>query len=341
MRNAQQPANHDAQPTPRRDFLRQATTLAATLTTALPALQASALTLPPSPDAPDHDFDLDTSILSENREPRVHTLVLHYTATPLAQALDILTNPKRGVSAHYVVPDTAQSGGRFTVYQLVPESDLAHHAGVSAWLGERLINGTSIGMEIVNIGFGPEDNRRPLMEKRWYAYPDNQIDVVCQLAATIVQRHGIAPNRVVGHADVAPGRKLDPGPLFPWQTLYERGIGAWPEAATVAFYRDHMPYAGDVAALQAKLRTYGYDTPQTGQLDRATTNVIESFQMHFCASHRYDGVPDAQTVAVLDALLEKYLDVPRPSADVAAKSRSAATGPNAPDDAASAIYLHP
>ncbi|APD11391.1 hypothetical protein UC34_19855 [Pandoraea vervacti] len=176
-----------------------------------------------------------------------------------------------------------------------------------------MLNASSIGISIVNPGFEPTDKERPLAGRRWHAYPYAQIDVVCQLATAIVQRHRIASTRVVGHADIAPGRKVDPGPHFPWKRLYERGLGAWPNEATVACFAENAPYRGDIAALQAKLLAYGYDTPQSGELDDATRHVVQSFQMHFCPTHRYDGVPDVLTVAVLDALLEKYFGAQRPA----------------------------
>lgn len=90
--------------------------------------------------------------------------------------------------------------------------------------------------------------------------------------------------------------------------LHEQyGVGAWPDAIAVEYYRACRPFRGDIAELQAKLLAYGYDTPQTGVLDLRTTDVIAAFQMHFRPA-RYDGVPDAETVAILDALLDKYIE---------------------------------
>ncbi|MCI3205001.1 N-acetylmuramoyl-L-alanine amidase [Pandoraea capi] len=256
-------------------------------------------------------YFIDKGLTPARREPRIRTLVLHYTATSLLRSLSALTNPAGDASAHYVVPETADDDNRFVVYQLVPERQLARHAGVSGWRGERLLNGTSIGVEIVNPGYPADDARLPLMDRRWHPFPMPQIAVVGRLVADIVVRYGIAPDRVLGHADVAPGRTHDPGPRFPWRWLHEQfGVGAWPDDARVAHYRDHRPYRGDVPALQAKLLAYGFDTPQTGELDASTTDVIAAFQMHFHPA-RYDGVPDVETVAVLDALLEKYGETDR------------------------------
>lgn len=254
----------------------------------------------------DADFVIDTSIVSPNQDSRVRELVLHYTALNLADSLAALTNPPNQVSAHYLVPDAPNDGQCFKVYALVPEARRAWHAGISYWEGDRMLNAGSIGVETVNLGFPPQDQNLPLMQRHWYPYPADQVAVIGKLAADIVKRHQIAPYKVVGHADIAPGRKTDPGPLFPWFELYRRfQVGAWPEDEAVEYYRARQPYAGDVAGLQAKLLAYGYDAPQTGTLDQATINVIASFQMHF-RPERYDGVIDVETAAILDALLEKY-----------------------------------
>jgi N-acetylmuramoyl-L-alanine amidase len=258
-------------------------------------------------------YALDRSVQSPNQDSRVRTLVLHYTAQSLADSLATLSDPQKQVSAHYLVPDAASGSGGFKVYQLVDEARRAWHAGISYWQGDRMLNASTVGIETVNLGFPAADENVPLMNRRWYPYPDAQVAVIGALAADVIQRHQILPHKVVGHSDVAPGRKSDPGPLFPWRTLYERyKVGAWPEADAIAYYRTSRPYRGDVTDLQSKLLAYGYDTPQTGVLDTQTVNVIAAFQMHFRAT-RYDGVPDVETVAILDALLEKYFNRGRAS----------------------------
>ncbi|EDS99776.1 N-acetylmuramyl-L-alanine amidase, negative regulator of AmpC, AmpD [Burkholderia ambifaria IOP40-10] len=254
----------------------------------------------------DASYTLDTSIQSPNQDSRVRTLVLHYTAETLADSIASLTDPQKQVSSHYLVPDAANGSGPFRVYALVPESRRAWHAGVSYWQGERMLNASTVGIEIVNLGFPAQDENAPPMNRRWYPYSDAQIAVVGRLAADVIARHEILPQKVVGHSDIAPGRKWDPGPLFPWQWLYTQyGIGAWPEAEAIGYYSSRQPFRGDIGALQGKLLAYGYDTPQTGVLDAQTANVVAAFQMHF-RSAKYDGVPDVETVAILDALLEKY-----------------------------------
>lgn len=128
-----------------------------------------------------------------------------------------------------------------------------------------------------------------------------------QLTKDIVQRYNISPSDVVAHSDIAPLRKSDPGPLFPWKRLAEKGVGAWPDDATVAKYiggRDKKG-AASVAVIQQALAAYGYKIPQNGQLDTETRQVIKAFQMHF-RPQDFSGVPDVETEAIALALVEKY-----------------------------------
>jgi N-acetylmuramoyl-L-alanine amidase len=129
-----------------------------------------------------------------------------------------------------------------------------------------------------------------------------------KLAKDIVTRYKIPPTRVVGHSDIAPQRKIDPGPAFPWRMLYANGIGAWPDDSTVAQHlAERDPKSSvDVAALQEKLHRYGYEVATDGVLDEKTRKVIAAFQMHFRPTD-YAGNPDAQTDAIAAALLDKYL----------------------------------
>jgi N-acetyl-anhydromuramyl-L-alanine amidase AmpD len=248
-------------------------------------------------------YIVDRSVLSPNRDFRERTLILHYTAVDLPTALNRFTQPSYGVSTHYLV---ASGEASRRVFGIVPEEERAWHAGISQWKGVNNLNFSSIGIEIVNLGFPADDENLPPMQRRWYPYDDLQIDIVGQLARHIVDKYAIEPSQVVGHSDVAPGRKFDPGPLFPWQRLYQNyGVGAWPDAETVASFQREKPYDGDVASLQARLVRYGYGLNPSGVMDQATTDVLSAFQMHFRPA-RYDGTADLETVAILDALLAKY-----------------------------------
>lgn len=243
----------------------------------------------------------DTTHTAKSVDSRVRFLVMHYTQVDEAGALRVLTDDE--VSAHYLVPAHPRvERGMPVVYQLVPESQRAWHAGVSAWQGATELNAASIGIENVNLG--PVDTPQG---RNWQPYPPAQVDALIRLAKDIVARDGILPTRVVGHSDIAPQRKLDPGPLFPWRALAQAGVGAWPDDATVvARLAGRDPHAStDVRALQQKLARYGYDVPTDCVPDARTRAVFAAFQMHFRPSD-YSGNADAETEAIAQALLDKY-----------------------------------
>lgn len=244
----------------------------------------------------------NTRYHAPSADSRVRFLVMHYTQGNEARSLAVLTGDD--VSVHYVVPDNPRiENGEPVVYQLVPETERAWHAGKSEWQGTTELNAASIGIENVNVG--PIDTPRG---RTWQPYPPAQVDALVKLAKDIVTRYQIPPTRVVGHSDIAPQRKTDPGPAFPWRTLYDNGVGAWPDAATVAQRLDGRDPKAlvDVAALQQKLQRYGYDVATDGVLGDKTRCVIAAFQMHFRPTD-YVGNPDAETDAIAAALLDKYL----------------------------------
>ncbi|BAN23402.1 N-acetylmuramyl-L-alanine amidase negative regulator of AmpC AmpD [Caballeronia insecticola] len=247
----------------------------------------------------------DTSHRAKNADSRIRFLVMHYTEIDEAGSLEVLTGDQ--VSVHYVVPDAPRiERGEPVVYQLVPEDKRAWHAGLSSWQGATELNASSIGIENVNLG--PIDgNIGESGHTRWQPYPPAQVDALIKLSRDIVTRYKIPPTRVVGHSDIAPQRKIDPGPVFPWHALYDAGVGAWPDDATVAAHlagRD--PKApSDVRALQEKLKRYGYDVATDGVFDDKTRRVFSAFQMHFRPSD-YAGNADAQSDAIAQALLDKY-----------------------------------
>ncbi|WP_280561260.1 N-acetylmuramoyl-L-alanine amidase [Chromohalobacter sp. 48-RD10] len=238
-------------------------------------------------------YRVDHRYQSSAQSSRVRHLVLHYTDSDARRALRTLTGPH--VSSHYLVTRTP------TVYQLVDESRRAWHAGASAWGSRSNLNDTSIGIEIVNRG--PRDTSHG---RTWTPYPARQIDMLIDLARDVIERHDIAPMDVVGHADIAPQRKIDPGPRFPWYRLYRAGIGAWPDADRVAAYQEYFTqHPRSVGQLQRALAAYGYPVRITGTFDALTHDTLRAFQMHFRPA-RYDGFPDTQSAAILWALLEKY-----------------------------------
>lgn len=233
---------------------------------------------------------LDTTYSAASQGSRVELLIIHYTALDFPTSLRVLTQQE--VSSHYLVDVDPP-----TIYRLADESQRTNHAGVSAWERRRMLNTSSVGIEIVNLGYEDGPGGR-----RYLPYPERQIDAVIGLVKDIVARHRIAPDRVLGHSDIAPGRKVDPGPMFPWKRLADEGLIRWPDAARVAALRPVYEQAlPDVAWFQQKLARVGYLVPLDGRLDEATHNVLVSFQMRYRPA-RYDGVPDAECAAMLAAL---------------------------------------
>lgn len=200
-------------------------------------------------------------------------LILHYTGMPSAEeALARLCDPAAKVSAHYTIDEAG------TVYAHVPEERRAWHAGVSFWAGEKNVNGRSIGIELVNPGH----------EFGYVPFAEPQIAALIELAQGILARHAIAARHVLGHSDVAPARKTDPGELFPWQHLAEHGIGVWPTPREA--------HGDDAAAL---LRRFGYGVPP--DIDVPIEAVLSAFQRHFRPSC-IDGVADAECLRILAGL---------------------------------------
>ena len=215
-------------------------------------------------------------------------IVLHYTGMPTgAEALARMRDPQARVSAHYMI----EEDGR--IFTLVPEERRAWHAGVSFWKGERDINAVSIGIELVNPGH----------EWGYRAFPAAQIDAVIALVADI-----IPDARILGHSDVAPARKEDPGELFPWRRLAIAGHGLWaevpPAPGQALFLGDEGP---GVFILQAGLARLGYEESPSGEFDEGTAANVRAFQRHW-RPQTVDGRADGETRARLMALLRSGAD---------------------------------
>ena len=245
-------------------------------------------------------YQLDTRRQAQAAYPRIKVLVIHYTADDFDSSLATLTDKQ--VSSHYLVPAVPpRYNGKPRIWQLVPEQELAWHAGISAWRGATRINDTSIGIELENRGW-----QKSAGVKYFAPFEPAQIQALIPLAKEIIARYHIKPENVVAHADIAPQRKDDPGPLFPWQQLAQQGIGAWPDASRVSFYlagrAPHTPV--ETASLLELLARYGYDV-KPEMTPREQQRVIMAFQMHFRPT-LYNGEADAETQAIAEALLEKY-----------------------------------
>ena len=245
-------------------------------------------------------FVADSSVVAEVRPSPNHGLrrgaqkpdmiVLHYTGTRgSAEALERLCSPDSEVSAHYLVLEDGR------VIQLVQENRRAWHAGAAFWAGETDINSCSIGIEIANPGHD-------------YGYPDfpkRQIAALTALCRGIQTRNIIPPSRVLAHSDVAPARKQDPGEKFPWQILWDSGVGHWVQPAPIT--QGGAVFAlGDrgnaVSAMQESLSAYGYGIPIDGNYDSVMHGVVAAFQRHF-RPEVVDGVSDESTRVTLGDLL--------------------------------------
>jgi N-acetylmuramoyl-L-alanine amidase len=231
-------------------------------------------------DAPSPNFDARTA------PPDM--IVLHYTGMQSGEAaLARLRDPAAKVSAHYVV----EEDGR--IFALVPEARRAWHAGVSFWAGERDINTRSVGVEIVNPGH----------ELGYRAFPPAQIASVIDLIGDVRERWTIPDTRILGHSDVAPARKRDPGELFPWKVLAQVGHGLWVEPPAAPGPPLESGDAGlGVVVLRASLRRLGYDGQAGETFDDALATIVTAFQRHW-RPDRVDGVADGETRARLMGLL--------------------------------------
>ncbi|UZT97420.1 N-acetylmuramoyl-L-alanine amidase [Chryseobacterium fluminis] len=235
---------------------------------------------------------------------RQRYLILHYTALPDDKSITVLT--QQSVSAHYLVNNTGDN----EIYQLVDENKRSYHAGVSAWRNDKNLNDTSIGIEIVNTGYTVD-----AAGKRIFAvFSDDQVKKVAALAKDIVTRYNIPPTNVLAHSDIAPTRKQDPGPTFPWKKLYdEYQIGMWYDEASkqnfislgqVDFTAKYNE-PSFVYSVQTALQKFGYALDLSGQWDDMTKKTIEAFQYHF-RPQNYDGIMDIETWAILQSLNQKY-----------------------------------
>ncbi len=259
-------------------------------------------------------------VKSANQDTRVRIVVIHHTTADFQESLDILTEPSdRPVSSHYLVPepgDPSYSNKNLRLYSLVSEEKRAWHAGTSYWAGKTALNDMSIGIELVNQTYCHETKERitpeaiDLEPARICFYPDfaePQLQILLDLLKGILERHTeVKPTHIIGHSDIAPQRKIDPGPRFPWQRLYRLGYGAWYDDNTVVKYWEQFrKETPPLLTLQTALHTYGYGIELSGEHDHQSKNTVRAFQMHFLP-WQVSGEFTEETVAVLYALLEKY-----------------------------------
>ena len=247
----------------------------------------------------------------ETQKPCI--LVMHYT---VYEKPDVIAHFKKEdrVSSHYLV----DRQGNIT--RFVPEGKRAWHAGYGSWKGEKDVNTVSIGIENINLGFRCKPNHSPGTRVRgipeeWYPYDEELIKTLGPLCKDIIERYNIRPENVIGHSDMACnrgtnhlGRKVDPGPLFPWERIHrEHGIGAWYDL-TRPLTRVTLPTNKDnkVKWVQTHLKEYGYACPQTGELDEGTKRAIKTFQLHFRPTYISAAI-DEETIQILAQLVDRYI----------------------------------
>jgi N-acetylmuramoyl-L-alanine amidase len=255
----------------------------ASLLCAAAALLLSACATGPQAPVIRHDY------VSQNQDSRTLFIVLHYTVLDWERSLKVLTTGGQ-VSSHYLVREQPPE-----IYQLVDENRRSWHAGASYWSGNQNLNSSSIGIEIVNAGWTDTPTGRV-----YAPFPQAQIDEVIKLVRDIAKRHNVKPERIIGHADIAPGRKQDPGPAFPWKQLHDAGLIPWPDASQVAARKlDYEVALPDASWVQDRLGRFGFNIARSGEFDTLTLEVITTFQMKYRPTD-HSGLLDAETAALID-----------------------------------------
>lgn len=209
--------------------------------------------------------------LSPNYDSRLNNIIdmiiLHYTEMTFSDACQKLCDPLSKVSAHYLI---AKDGA---IYQLVDDTMRAWHAGQSYWQGREALNNSSIGIEIDNLG-----NEQ---------FTISQMSSCAELCKALMNKYNIAPDKVLGHSDIAPNRKIDPGLYFDWAYLAKHNIG-------IQYNKEDINHSKDYTCenVQTKLRKLGYQIEVTGLWDSQTQHVIRAFQSHFCQKSLLSHGPD-------------------------------------------------
>lgn len=253
------------------------------------------------------NYDIDRKkYQAVGKNERVRFIIIHYTATDDALAIRALT--KGQVSSHYLITSLDEE----PIYNLVPLEKRAWHAGMSEFGGRNNLNDTSIGIEIVNKGIRKYDEAEKkygffIPQQEYIEYSDGQIKKLAYLLKNLIERYDIKPKNVLGHSDIAPTRKIDPGPRFPWEKLYkEYGIGVWYNESDKKFYMNEKLFkVTPVIKIKEELRKYGYRVNNTDEWDEESKRVVYSFQAHFNPKGA-TGNMDLETFAILKALNKKY-----------------------------------
>ena len=196
---------------------------------------------------------------------RIKYIIIHYTNLPSTQAaLKHLLNKRNKVSAHYLLDKKGK------IYSLVNEKDIAWHAGISSWKADKLLNKKSIGIELQNTGTAGNYEK----------FPNQQISQLEKLILELQNKYNISNANILGHSDISPDRKIDPGPKFPWQRLFKNGIGLMPK--TYPSKSKKNTTSNEIKNLQILLKKFGYNLKVSGFMDKQTLLVLYAFQSHYC-----------------------------------------------------------
>ena len=229
----------------------------------------------------------------DNRTLPISLLVMHYTGMKTGkEALERLCDEKSKVSSHYLVFENGE------IHQLVPENKRAWHAGISSWKGEKDINSCSIGIEIVNGGHNYLDADGKIPK-----YKNDQLKAVIALSKRIINQHGKL--EFLGHSDIAPSRKKDPGEHFPWEYMASEGLGKWPLIKSDdrrALFELNDRDRG-ISIVQTGLAKLGYSACVTGVMDQSTVDIIFAIQRRY-RQDQVDGILDIMTMEIIKSLLE-------------------------------------
>lgn len=240
----------------------------------------------------------------ERNHNTIDTLVMHYTEEDLETTLKIFFDAEKIVSSHYIVSENG------TLFSNIHEENAARHAGAgnSYWNGVSNINQNSLGIEHVNLGF-KHNAEQPagiyIFDREWYLFSAKQIDASIALSKYLIAKYGIKSENIVGHSDIAPKRKIDPGPLFPWQKFAAHGVGAWPNFETsweLPCFISAVKNNDLQSWLIEHLHLWGYKLPDE-QAD--AIDIIRAFQIHF-RQHDITGTADLETAKILNTLLCNY-----------------------------------
>lgn len=253
------------------------------------------------------NYSIDrTKYFSKNKNERIRFIIVHYTATTDEVSIRALT--KGNVSSHYLIT----SKNTEPIYQIVPEQKRAWHAGISEFNQYTNLNDNSIGIEITNLGVEDYDKTWEkygffIPTDKYIEFSEGQIKKVAHLLKKLIVKYDIKETNILGHSDIAPTRKIDPGPKFPWERLYrEYGIGAWYDEKDKEFFMNETLYKlTPIEKIKEEFRKYGYKINFSNEWDEGSKRVVYNFQSHFNPEN-ITGNMDLETFAILKALNKKY-----------------------------------